>query len=83
MLIPPDHVPVPHTSLHLHVDLLLYLRLRLRLRLRLHFRTVRRPGPPGVLLVPAPRPLLLQRALRVLEFFVMHLPPVPRTPHQR
>ena len=85
MLFPPDHVPVPHTSFHFHFDFLLrlYLRLYLRLRPRLHFRAVRRPGPSGVLLVPAPRPLLLQRALRVLEFFMQHLLSVPRRPHHR
>ena len=80
MLFPRYDIPAPHTlvpltpPIHLrlnHVRLL--LRHTLYVRFRLHLRTVRRPGLPGVLLIPTPCPLPLQHLFRVFVFFYHHV----------
>ena len=68
MLVPAYDIPARDAVLAL-MDLRLRHIPRLprpRLSRTIHLRTVRRPGPPGVLVVPRPRAVLLHRALRVL-----------------
>jgi hypothetical protein len=64
VLVRPHDVPVPHALLPLARSRGWSSRSRDSLP-RLRPRAVRRPGAPGVLVVPAPRAPALQHALRV------------------
>jgi hypothetical protein len=67
VLVPAYDIPARDTVLPLvNLRLRHIHRLpRLRLSRTIHLRTVGRPGPPGVLVVPRLRAVLLHRALRV------------------